>query len=177
MNSFIPPDCWIYPRQENKMSRGNEEKVKQFKTFNKLQTNLNLIWGLLSQRLFPLIPCVEGEASSLPLPEDRGLSLHQRWEPISFCFASGKCICTRRLEHNKGYPKSWSIIYMKKSVEFGCSLIFLLKGTTKQAKALKSFSKWMLQQVPTCKTTTTVIVCYKAVCSCGLFCGKVAKTH
>lgn len=66
---------------------------------------------------------------------------------------------------------------MKEFVEFCCSLIFLLKGRTKQAKALKAFEMHVTAGSNFQSHHHHHRVSYRAMCSCGLACDKVAKTH
>ena len=67
---------------------------------------------------------------------------------------------------------------MKEFVEFFCSLIFLLKGRTKQAKALKAFFEMNVRAGSNLQSNLDHNrVRWRATCFCGLVCGRVAKTH
>lgn len=66
---------------------------------------------------------------------------------------------------------------MKEFVEFCCSLILLLKGRTKQAKALKTFWNECYSGFQLSKQPPPYSWALEGDVSCGLVCGRVARSH
>lgn len=138
-NSFLLSDGQDW----SKRTKGVKQKYQEseaMKNFLKVTDCVSsesycIYWIILLIRQY-----VEGgDASSFPTPQKLGLD---QKNSTSFYFAFRKHIYTRGLQLNKGCPKSGSMIYMKEFEEFCYSrTIFLLKGRTKQAKAVRGFLK------------------------------------